>query len=211
MLKIIEANKLYFSLYFAFFILLFSYQLSFYQSDALIFLSNHRTAMADFSFKTITYLGEEWAFIGLTLFFYLAGNKKQAVKIACTGMSVLIVAQILKLIFAHDRPYTVFETGSVLNQIHLVEGYEILRGQNSFPSGHSAAGFALWTIMAFHFQKSKQAVVLLFSLAVLIGVSRVYLVAHFPEDVLLGSAIGVAIALIVQDFIDKNYTKRLQI
>ena len=203
MLKIIEANTLYFRLYFTFFILLFSYQLNFYQADALFFFSNHRIPEADFLFKILTKFGEEWAFIVLTIFFFIGQDKKMALKTASAGILVLIVTQILKAFFAHDRPVTVLEQGSVLDQIQLVSGYDILRGGNSFPSGHSAAGFAVWTLMAFHFQKNSSIVVLLFSLAVLVGVSRVYLVAHFPEDVLLGSAIGVGIAVMVTYFIEK--------
>lgn len=204
MLKLIEDNKLYFRLYFIFFILLFAYQLNNIQTDALIFFSSHRTSFGDFFFKILTRFGEEWAFIILTVFYFFTKKKNQALKIAFAGLSVLLVVQILKIVFIHDRPVTVFEQNGTLMQLKLVEGYNILRGATSFPSGHSAAGFTLGTIMAFYFNKNFYAVVLFFTLAVLVGISRVYLVAHFPEDVLFGSAIGVGIAMGIQHFMDKK-------
>jgi membrane-associated phospholipid phosphatase len=200
MLKIIDDNKLYFRLYLAFFIALFAYQLTGYQADALIYFSHHRTGFNDFFFKTITHFGEQWAYLVIVALFIFKEKKKQALKIALAGLVILIVSQILKMLFAHDRPVTFFEQVGYLNQIHLVNGAEILRGKNSFPSGHSASGFALWTLMALYFNKKVQAVVIFFTLAVLVGISRVYLVAHFPEDVLLGSAIGVGVALGIQHF-----------
>lgn len=204
MLKIIEDNKLYFRLYFIFFVLLFAYQLNNNQTDALLFFSTHRTAFGDFFFKMLTRFGEEWAFIILTLFYFFTEKKNQALKIAFAGLAVLLVTQILKIIFIHDRPVTVFEQNGTLMQLKLVEGYDILRGATSFPSGHSAAGFTLGTIMAFYFNKDIYAVILFFTLAVLVGISRVYLVAHFPEDVLFGSAIGVSLAIGIQHFMNKK-------
>jgi membrane-associated phospholipid phosphatase len=204
MLKIIDQNKLYFRLYFAFFTLLFIYQLAEYQADALIFFSNHRTGLSDFFFKTITHFGEQWAYLIIAALFFFKEKKKQALKIVLAGLAILVVSQILKWLFAHDRPVTFFENMGYLNQIHLVNGAEILRGKNSFPSGHSAAGFALWSLMAFYFNKKTQAVVIFFTLAVLVGISRMYLVAHFPEDVLFGSAIGIAVALGIQHFTRKK-------
>ena len=204
MLKIIDDNKLYFRLYFAFFILLFIYQLTQYQADALIYFSNHRTGFSDFSFKMLTHFGEEWAYIIVVFFFIIRKKKQQAGRIGLAGLTILVVTQILKLLFAHDRPVTFFEHNHYLNNIHLVNGYDILRGTNSFPSGHSAAGFALWTLMAFYFHKNFKAVILFFTLAALVGISRVYLVAHFPEDVLFGSAVGVGVAIGIQHFTTKK-------
>jgi membrane-associated phospholipid phosphatase len=200
MLKVIQENTLYFRFYLAFFTLLFIYQLTQYQADALIFFSNHRTDFNDFFFKTLTRFGEEWAYLAVILGFLFSKKRKQALKILLAGLGILLVTQILKLVFAHDRPVTFFEQQNYLSYINLVQGVDILRGSNSFPSGHSAGGFALWTLMAFYFNKNIWAVVLFFTLAVLVGVSRMYLVAHFPEDVLLGSAIGVGIAIGIQYF-----------
>ena len=65
---------------------------------------------------------------------------------------------------------------------------------NSMPSGHAVASFAgLVTIGLLHPRWKP----LTWSLAILIGISRVAAGAHFPSDVLLGAFIGMACADII--------------
>jgi membrane-associated phospholipid phosphatase len=194
MLSIIEKNKNYFALYLLFFIVLFIYQISFYQTDALFFFSNHRSPFSNTIFLFITRLGEEFVFLFLTLWFLYKKDRKTALKIGVTGLSVLIISIILKYIFSHPRPITFLEEQGVLQKFNIVNGY-ILRGTNSFPSGHTMAAFALYSVVAMHFFEKKSLKIACLMIAILVGVSRVYLGAHFPEDVLLGSAMGVFIAI----------------
>lgn len=63
----------------------------------------------------------------------------------------------------------------------------------SFPSGHAAAATALAVPFALN---GHPAAPILLGLAVLVGTSRVYLRVHFPTDVLVGHALGVAGALL---------------
>jgi len=60
---------------------------------------------------------------------------------------------------------------------------------NSFPSGHSTSIFALCTFLALISNKWWQQI-LLFLVAPIIALTRVYLSQHFFEDVLIGSFIG---------------------
>jgi membrane-associated phospholipid phosphatase len=203
MLSIIEKNKNYFALYLLFFIVLFIYQISFYQTDALFFFSNHRSPFSNTLFLFITRLGEELAFLLLTLWFVYKKDRKTALKIGATGLSVLIISIILKYIFSHPRPITFFEEQGVLAKFNIVNGY-ILRGMNSFPSGHTMAAFTLYSVIALHFSNKKTLQVLCLAVAILVGISRVYLGAHFPEDVLLGSAIGVFIAIGIEYYFSEK-------
>lgn len=59
----------------------------------------------------------------------------------------------------------------------------------SFPSSHTAAAFAAALAFAHH---CPEAAPLALGWAVLVGVSRVYVGAHYPLDVLMGAALGVA-------------------
>lgn len=61
----------------------------------------------------------------------------------------------------------------------------------SFPSGHSASAFAFATGASIENPRLRP---LLFPLAAAVATSRVYTGVHYPGDVLVGSAIGVAVA-----------------
>ena len=63
----------------------------------------------------------------------------------------------------------------------------------SFPSGHSCASFAAATAI---FLRDKRWGTGALLLAALIAFSRVFLFVHYPTDVLAGSALGVACALV---------------
>jgi membrane-associated phospholipid phosphatase len=52
------------------------------------------------------------------------------------------------------------------------------------------------TLMARHFHASAWAVFLLYSVALLIGITRMYVGAHYPRDVLAGAILGSAWGLL---------------
>ena len=72
----------------------------------------------------------------------------------------------------------------------------ILRGQAaahglSFPSGHAMVVFAIAALVAPHLKGSWKA--LPWALAAAVCLSRVYLGAHFPLDILAGAGVGMLI------------------
>lgn len=67
-------------------------------------------------------------------------------------------------------------------------------GWDSFPSGHTAASFAVATVLAYHFPKGKM---LWFGLAAFVGTCRVITGSHFPTDVLGGLLVGIATGLAI--------------
>lgn len=73
---------------------------------------------------------------------------------------------------------------------------ELLRGRNSFPSGHTSGTFGLLTPM-FWFLRDRRARVGIFAWAALQGFSRVYTAAHFPFCCLMGGILGFSIGTLV--------------
>ena len=68
----------------------------------------------------------------------------------------------------------------------------------SFPSGHATTAFATALLLAFWYPRQSG---LFIGLAVLVGLSRVALGAHFPSDVLAGAVLGSGVALAVHAYV----------
>jgi len=73
----------------------------------------------------------------------------------------------------------------------------------TFPSGHTMAVFAFCTIMALLINR-KSAGLILFVVAFLGGLSRVYLLQHFFVDIWVGALLGVLVTFLTL-WLDKKY------
>lgn len=196
MINIVRQHRFYFLAYFIFFVALFIFILKTEPLDATLYFSRHRTEGGDIFFKWFTLLGEAYPFIAFALYFYFARKDTfSAKKMAIAGIFIMIPIALFKQFFAFDRPATILEQMGILPEVQFVTGVEILRGATSFPSGHTAGAFVVWSLLAFQFGNQRlllQTLCLL--IAILVGISRIYLVQHFPQDVLFGSSIGLASA-----------------
>lgn len=107
--------------------------------------------------------------------------------IAAMGFSQSIV-QILKKSFGRERPYKMLKN---------LNTFKIELKDYSFPSGHTTASFCLAATLSLNIPILS---VFLYSLALLIGISRIYLAVHYPTDVAVGIVLGVSSALIIHFF-----------
>ena len=98
---------------------------------------------------------------------------------AFAGLAVLL----LKGTFDRERP-PVAHAG--------LDPVGIVPGSASFPSGHAATAFATAVAVGLIHPRLRWP---LLALATLVALSRVYLGVHYGSDVLVGSALGVAIGL----------------
>lgn len=160
------------------------------KSHFLLWLFEWRHPVADYYFYYVTMLGEWHGFVicGLLLW---AQSWKRMVPVPVLGLTVMIVSFLLKEVFQHERP-SVYLSKINWEGTIAVLGYPILGGYHSFPSGHALAGWALFTLMAAIVRKTWVSIVCLF-LAVSVGLSRIYLMAHFLQDVVAGAMIGFSI------------------
>lgn len=164
------------------------------KGDAIFYFSERRSEVGDAAFRFITKLGEEYVyFIALIgLLFY---RFRYAIILPAIGISVSIFSYFLKRFFAHDRPSLYFRKLDLLDSIQLVDGIRLNGGANSFPSGHTMSAFAFYTFIVLVLPRKKWIAFLGIALAILVGISRIYLVQHFLEDIYLGSIIGVALGM----------------
>lgn len=124
--------------------------------------------------------GEIW--IAFTLLLLLFRRTRKAGCAMATALVLYLVAGdcILKPLFARPRPCDI--RPEMLTLVARPHGW-------SFPSGHTASGFA--AAFALWFQNRRLGVPALV-LAAFIGFTRLYLYVHFPTDILGGIALGLA-------------------
>ena len=174
--------------------------------DEIFFFSERRTLLGDLFFQYFTRMGEGFLFALVALIFLFV-RYRTAFWIPLLGMTVMLVSAITKQFFAQPRPWRYFQELGMSDQINTVAGVQLYTGLTSFPSGHTMAAFALYAFLAFVLPRKGVAGVLLFLTALLVGVSRVYLVQHFWKDVYLGAILGVALAVLFH-YLHDRYPRR---
>lgn len=158
--------------------------------DFFISLINEKmkTKHLDIFMYKITDLGG----VVFTSLFVLTSLVFGSSSIRAIGLEVLIsltITQIivhpLKITLSRERPYKIIE--------HL-NTFGINMKDYSFPSGHTSASFSIATTIALNIPRLS---VYIFFMAIIIGISRIYLGVHYPTDVAAGIFLGLSISFIV--------------
>jgi membrane-associated phospholipid phosphatase/phosphoglycolate phosphatase-like HAD superfamily hydrolase len=153
------------------------------------FAAHHRRQPFTAIAQTLDKLDTWWLLVILIAAFvgglWWSGRMTQAVYLGVSIAVALILNPLLKLIFARPRPTDALVSVS----------------SAAFPSGHTTTATTIATALAViawptRWRWPMVAAAALFSLAM--GVSRVYLAAHWTSDVLGGWALGFTIAMAVR-------------
>jgi len=166
------------------------------KGDIILFFNDHRSYYGDLFFRYATMAGEEITYISI-LIFLLIYYRRAAWLVPITGGIVMLVSKVLKEIFQQDRPVAWFKQIDLFDTLNVIEGEPLLSGASSFPSGHTISAFALFGLLALLISKKKWMGVLILLIAIIVGISRVYLIHHFFIDIYAGSIIGSLLALII--------------
>jgi len=199
LLALIQQNPYFFALFLLFLVFGGIGLVCLEQGELLLYFNENRSYWGNLFFKYGTRLGEEWAFITLLILFLFI-RFRYALLIPLTGFMVMLISFFSKNFFLHPRPSEYYKNLGTLNDINVVEGVHLVKGLSSFPSGHTMAGFALFSVTAFLLNQKKGIAFILFLCALVVGISRVYLVQHFLKDVYLGAIMGVLIAMMLYAF-----------
>ncbi len=143
--------------------------------------------------RDITSLGSSTILTIITLFvvlfLYLKKEFRSIIYVLFATIGGGILVQVLKLLFARERPDIVTHLASEVTM--------------SFPSGHSAMSAVVYLSLAVllsRIEKEVKTRIFIISAALIVafivGVSRIYLGVHYPTDVLAGWSIGLFWALL---------------
>lgn len=141
------------------------------------------SSLPDVLWVALSLLGNGWVIAALLLPF-VPRFPQLFFAALMTAPWTAIVAKGTKFIFSTPRPPAVLES----NAFHLIGEAHL---QSSMPSGHTLTAFAVVVALtrmpgspfAEHAGK-------LYVLAALVGLSRIAMGVHWPEDVLAGAAVG---------------------
>ncbi len=163
------------------------------QGSETIFFDRHHSDFLDLFFVFFTRLAE-WGFltfVGVVLLF----SRLKYLFVYLIDISVVgIVIGFLKMnVFPERVRPSIFFSGQY--KLHFPEGIPVLT-QYSFPSGHTAVAFAVFFLLAIYIKRTWVSLILL-GAALLVGISRIYLMEHFWIDVYFGSLAGILITLLV--------------
>lgn len=159
-----------------------------------IMLNSVHTPALDLFFKIITYLGTLIP-LGLGIAIILL-NVRKGCYIVLSQVFAFLITQPFKFLFAHKRPALLFHEHDV-ELPNVVDGVVLNTANNSFPSGHTSAAFALFAcFIAITPAKYRWLQLTWLIMGWLVAYSRIYLSQHFAEDILFGSVIGVAASII---------------
>lgn len=116
------------------------------------------------------------------------------------GLSDLFSSSVLKQLFERTRPCQIFSGINFWNQGKypewlITDGITDYKSSKSFPSSHAANSMAFAVFVGWRYKKIMSLLVVI---AVLIGISRVYVGVHYPSDVLGGMSVGVFMAFLVK-------------
>lgn len=125
--------------------------------------------------------GVVWIAVGLIMM-GMGRRLEGLMTLLALTLTAFLINLVVKPMFTRKRPYEILET--VRTMVNPPFG-------SSFPSGHAASSFAAASMLWFFNMPFRYFAL---ALALLIAVSRVYLMVHFPSDVLVGVVSGIVIS-----------------
>lgn len=129
-------------------------------------------------FYTITQAGSIFMLGALAALYLLKGHYHIVLRLLMTGSLAYLLAGIAKSLWGRARPFELLDNVTLL---------DVIQGPG-FPSGHMALATALGLTMGHYLIKKSHWIIVVWIIGV--GLSRIYLGAHLPLDIIGGFAIG---------------------
>jgi membrane-associated phospholipid phosphatase len=144
---------------------------------------------------TITQIGSVGMVALVAVIMYAMRERRFALGFVLGSLTLLLMVTIIKALTDRARPFRAMTETRVIG---------IREPGLSFPSGHTTQTFFMMTLIVAHFEPLWLVSVALLGIALLVGVTRVYLGVHYPRDVIAGAVLGVMwarLAILVAPFL----------
>jgi diacylglycerol kinase (ATP) len=129
----------------------------------------------------LTRMGSALTAFGIAVIFYVASDRPLSYEIVLGTVTLWLIVELVKFLSHRARPFVRLAEARIV-------GYRAYG--RSFPSGHSSQAFFMATLMAQHFHPGAWITGLLYAVALAVGITRMYVGAHYPRDVLAGALLG---------------------
>lgn len=134
-------------------------------------------------FWTVTQFGSIWGLCAITAVLILTKRYRLSVRLFVTGLAAFILAGWMKAVFVRPRPPYILDDVNI-REVALGSG---------FPSGHAAVATAVTLVLLYAVPKKFHT--MLYTIIILVPVSRIYLGVHAPLDVLGGVMLGIIVVI----------------
>jgi len=150
-------------------------------------MHGRRAPWLDWMMLGLTQIGNFIFAMVIALILFLRGNHLLAYELILGILTLGLVVQIMKVLFHRTRPYI------KLKNIRIVGSRA---SGHSFPSGHTSQSFFMATLLLHYYHVGVYVWLVLYAIALMVGITRIYVGMHYPRDVLGGAILGTTWGLL---------------
>ena len=174
-------------------------------SDLLIWINSFGIESMDSFWLYVTSI---WTWIPLFVFIvylFLRHLNRQDAFLAtmffgATGVAVLAVKTMTKMLFQRLRPCNVEELAASLRVLLCEDSY-------SFFSGHASFSFAITSFAVLSLRKEMKGASMLYIWPILFALSRMIAGVHYPSDIIVGAGVGLIVGAAMHAIYQKKIIK----
>jgi len=141
--------------------------------------------------------------LSIWLFFIYKHKKNRLILMVILPLGIVVTDKIgasIKDLELRKRPYMSIEKEKMNLLIKVKEGKNgeyknTSSSKKSFPSNHSANIFFIYFILSILYSNKNKYFLLI---AMVVGISRIYIGVHYPFDVISGAGIGLSMGFIIK-------------
>ena len=152
-------------------------------TEVIVWVQSFSNPTLDTVFQAITFLGNEEFYLIVLPLVYWCLHKQIGVELAFLSMLSAWFNSVVKYLFKIPRPSD--------PRIRIL----VEETSPSFPSGHAQGAVVNWGYLAYRFRKPAFWVVAILVM-LSVGLSRIVLGVHFPQDMLGGWLIGLVLLIV---------------